>query len=301
MLKIAYYSGTERNYKTVKLEETILIEDAVKTFAGRVGLTPYEDFGLYLHSPEGQQGGRWLRMKSTLRDVAVPSGADLECKKRVRLQRISLIDGTARTIPIDDMWAAEEILRRAVRKFGISEAAIMGLQRMGADEHTWLALDRPLCEQAVAEDAELVLRLRAFSGGEAGGDVPLVHVAYLEARRAVLSGAWSVSSDAATRLAGLALQAEVGNAAGGEPIQLDSVLPAHWRYDGVAGDLSAAWQALAGMADADARQQYLRECAALPMYGTVQFPAKARGRPPGPAVVTDRPRAHRSKASRRGG
>lgn len=283
VVKVGFVSADDpdhKNYRTVKFDLSRTVADALSQFGAKQSMSNLDDYGFFLELPGGR-GGQWLQPEKNLGDYPLDSSSVLEFKKRTRLLRIELLDGTHKTMSIDGTWPCTDIIQRACKKFGVDNPEEFALQQKGSRDIDWLDSEKTLHEQNVKDEDVVVLRKKFFTGTEHPDDmtIPALHVYYVQLQRSVSSGALPCTLSDALHLAGLQMQVEVGNhdpsTHTASTVETERLVAPMWRrMRNIEEDIVKHHKQMFGLTDEQAKRKYLNLCMKLRTYGVSLFSVK---------------------------
>ncbi|OQR67238.1 talin-2-like [Tropilaelaps mercedesae] len=102
-LKVAVFGG--KATKTIQFDPNIQVFDACRIVREKVPesqLDEPKEYGLFLVDEDPKKGGVWLENSKTLGYYLLKTGDLLEYRKKMRNLRIRLLDGTLKTVLVDD-------------------------------------------------------------------------------------------------------------------------------------------------------------------------------------------------------
>ncbi|XP_039629377.1 talin-2 isoform X2 [Polypterus senegalus] len=234
--------------KTMQFEPSTAVYDACRIIRERVPEAQggqASDYGLFL-SDDDPRKGIWLESGRTLDYYMLRNGDILEYKKKQRPQKIRMLDGTVKTIMVDDSKTVGELLVTICSRIGITNYEEYSLIQESAEEkkedgmgtlkkdrtllrderkmeklkaklHTdddlnWLDHSRTFREQGVDENETLLLRRKFFYSDQNvdSRDPVQLNLLYVQARDDILNGSHPVSFDKACEFAGIQAQIQFG-------------------------------------------------------------------------------------------
>ncbi|KAL1247706.1 hypothetical protein QQF64_023082, partial [Cirrhinus molitorella] len=234
--------------KTMQFEPSTPVYDACRIIRERVPEAQTgqaSDYGLFL-SDDDPRKGIWLESGRTLDYYMLRNGDVLEYKKKQRPQKIKMLDGTIKTIMVDDSKTVGELLVTICSRIGITNYEEYSLiqeqveekredgmgtlkkdrtllrderkmEKLKAKLHTdddlnWLDHSRTFREQGVEESEILLLRRKFFYSDQNvdSRDPVQLNLLYVQARDDILNGSHPVSFDKACEFAGIQAQIQFG-------------------------------------------------------------------------------------------
>ncbi|XP_026310862.1 talin-2 [Piliocolobus tephrosceles] len=234
--------------KTMQFEPSTAVYDACRVIRERVPEAQTgqaSDYGLFL-SDEDPRKGIWLEAGRTLDYYMLRNGDILEYKKKQRPQKIRMLDGSVKTVMVDDSKTVGELLVTICSRIGITNYEEYSLiqetidekkeegtgtlkkdrtllrderkmERLKAKLHTdddlnWLDHSRTFREQGVDENETLLLRRKFFYSDQNvdSRDPVQLNLLYVQARDDILNGSHPVSFEKACEFGGFQAQIQFG-------------------------------------------------------------------------------------------
>uniref|UniRef100_A0A3P9K964 Talin 2b n=1 Tax=Oryzias latipes TaxID=8090 RepID=A0A3P9K964_ORYLA len=235
--------------KTMQFEPSTPVYDACRIIRERVPEAQTgqaSDYGLFL-SDDDPRKGIWLESGRTLDYYMLRNGDVLEYKKKQRPQKIKMLDGTIKTVMVDDSKTVGELLVTICSRIGITnyeEYSVIQeltedkkddglgtlrkdrtlllrderkMEKLKAKLHTdddlnWLDHSRTFREQGVEESETLLLRRKFFYSDQNvdSRDPVQLNLLYVQARDDIINGSHPVSFDKACEFAGIQAQIQFG-------------------------------------------------------------------------------------------
>ncbi|XP_045150885.1 talin-2 [Echinops telfairi] len=234
--------------KTMQFEPSTAVYDACRVIRERVPEAQTgqaSDYGLFL-SDEDPRKGIWLEAGRTLDYYMLRNGDILEYKKKQRPQKIRMLDGSVKTVMVDDSKTVGELLVTICSRIGITNYEEYSLIQETMDEkkeegtgtlkkdrtllrderkmeklkaklHTdddlnWLDHSRTFREQGVDENETLLLRRKFFYSDQNvdSRDPVQLNLLYVQARDDILNGSHPVSFEKACEFGGFQAQIQFG-------------------------------------------------------------------------------------------
>ncbi|XP_032088293.1 talin-2 [Thamnophis elegans] len=234
--------------KTMQFEPSTAVYDACRAIRERVPEAQTgqaSDYGLFL-SDEDPRKGIWLEAGRTLDYYMLRNGDVLEYKKKQRPQKIRMLDGSVKTVMVDDSKTVGELLVTICSRIGITNYEEYSLIQEGSEEkkeegtgtlkkdrtllrdekkmeklkaklHTdddlnWLDHSRTFREQGVDENETLLLRRKFFYSDQNvdSRDPVQLNLLYVQARDDILNGSHPVSFEKACEFGAFQAQIQFG-------------------------------------------------------------------------------------------
>lgn len=234
--------------KTMQFEPSTMVYDACRMIRERIPEVPSgppTDFGLFL-SDDDPKKGIWLEAGKALDYYMLRNGDTMEYRKKQRPLKIRMLDGTVKTIMVDDSKTVTDMLMTICARIGITnhdeyslvrelmeekKEEVTGTLRKDKtllrdekkmeklkqklhtdDELNWLDHGRTLREQGVEEHETLLLRRKFFYSDQNvdSRDPVQLNLLYVQARDDILNGSHPVSFDKACEFAGFQCQIQFG-------------------------------------------------------------------------------------------
>ncbi|NXC39756.1 TLN2 protein, partial [Penelope pileata] len=234
--------------KTMQFEPSTAVYDACRVIRERVPeaqMGQASDYGLFL-SDEDPRKGIWLEAGRTLDYYMLRNGDILEYKKKQRPQKIRMLDGSVKTVMVDDSKTVGELLVTICSRIGITNYEEYSLiqesieekkeestgtlkkdrtllrderkmEKLKAKLHTdddlnWLDHSRTFREQGVDENETLLLRRKFFYSDQNvdSRDPVQLNLLYVQARDDILNGSHPVSFEKACEFGGFQAQIQFG-------------------------------------------------------------------------------------------
>ncbi|XP_063370070.1 talin-1-like [Cydia amplana] len=236
--------------RTMKFPNGCTVADAVqiveeKVLTGAAG----KDYGLFLTSADDELSGCWLEDPRRLDYYLLKDGDSLHYRCRVRNLKIRMLDGSVRTMQVDESKSVETLMMNVCSKLGITNYEEYGLCREddSMEEHPvtgtltlkrkhqhkekdaalqqlskklktddnveWLEQHKTLREMEVAPTETLLLKRRLFYSDRKvdARDPVQLNLLYVQARDAVLEARHPVTEELAVQFAGIQCQVQYGD------------------------------------------------------------------------------------------
>ncbi|XP_069482825.1 talin-1 isoform X1 [Ambystoma mexicanum] len=304
--------------KTMQFEPSTMIYDACRMIRERVPeaqMGQPNDFGLFL-SDEDPKKGIWLEAGKALDYYMLRNGDTLEYKKKQRPLKIRMLDGTVKTVMVDDSKTVCDILMTICARIGITNYDEYSLVREVLEEkkeevtgtlkrdktlmrdekkmeklkqklHTddelnWLDHGRTLREQGVDENETLLLRRKFFYSDQNvdSRDPVQLNLLYVQARDDILNGSHPVSFDKACEFAGYQCQIQFGDhiELKHKPgfLELKDFLPKEYIKQKGERKIFIAHKNCANMSEIESKARYVKLARSLKTYGVSFFLVKEK-------------------------
>ncbi|KAM4707766.1 talin-1 isoform 1-T1 [Discoglossus pictus] len=304
--------------KTMQFEPSTMIYDACRIIRERVPeaqIGQPNDFGLFL-SDEDPKKGIWLEAGKALDYYMLRNGDTLEYRKKQRPLKIRMLDGTVKTVMVDDSKTMSDLLMTICARIGITNYDEYSLVRELLEEkkeevtgtlkrdktllrddkkmeklkqklHTddelnWLDPGRTLREQGVDENETLLLRRKFFYSDQNvdSRDPVQLNLLYVQARDDILNGSHPVSFDKACDFAGYQCQVQFGphNEIKHKPgfLELKDFLPKEYIKQKGERKIFQFHKQCGNMTEIEAKARYVKLARSLKTYGVSFFLVKEK-------------------------
>ncbi|XP_033020521.1 talin-1 isoform X4 [Lacerta agilis] len=304
--------------KTMQFEPSTMVYDACRMIRERVPeaqMGQPTDFGLFL-SDEDPKKGIWLEAGKALDYYMLRNGDTLEYKKKQRPLKIRMLDGTVKTVMVDDSKTVTDILMTICARIGITNYDEYSLVREIVEEkkeeqtgtlkkdktllrdekkmeklkqklHTddelnWLDHGRTLREQGIDDSETLLLRRKFFYSDQNvdSRDPVQLNLLYVQARDDILNGSHPVSFDKACEFAGFQCQIQFGphNEQKHKPgfLDLKDFLPKEYIKQKGERKIFMAHKNCGNMSEIEAKVRYVKLARSLKTYGVSFFLVKEK-------------------------
>ncbi|NXR71550.1 TLN1 protein, partial [Pycnonotus jocosus] len=304
--------------KTMQFEPSTMVYDACRIIRERVPeaqIGQSNDFGLFL-SDEDPKKGIWLEAGKALDYYMLRNGDTMEYKKKQRPLKIRMLDGTVKTVMVDDSKTVTDILMTICARIGITNYDEYSLVREIMEEkkeevtgtlkkdktllrdekkmeklkqklHTddelnWLDHGRTLREQGIDDNETLLLRRKFFYSDQNvdSRDPVQLNLLYVQARDDILNGSHPVSFDKACEFAGHQCQIQFGpyNEQKHKPgfLELKDFLPKEYIKQKGERKIFMAHKSCGDMSEIEAKVRYVKLARSLKTYGVSFFLVKEK-------------------------
>ncbi|NXX28230.1 TLN1 protein, partial [Nicator chloris] len=304
--------------KTMQFEPSTMVYDACRMIRERVPeaqIGQSNDFGLFL-SDEDPKKGIWLEAGKALDYYMLRNGDTMEYKKKQRPLKIRMLDGTVKTVMVDDSKTVTDMLMTICARIGITNYDEYSLVREIMEEkkeevtgtlkkdktllrdekkmeklkqklHTddelnWLDHGRTLREQGIDDNETLLLRRKFFYSDQNvdSRDPVQLNLLYVQARDDILNGSHPVSFDKACEFAGHQCQIQFGpyNEQKHKPgfLELKDFLPKEYIKQKGERKIFMAHKNCGDMSEIEAKVRYVKLARSLKTYGVSFFLVKEK-------------------------
>ncbi|NXR95604.1 TLN1 protein, partial [Hypocryptadius cinnamomeus] len=304
--------------KTMQFEPSTMVYDACRMIRERVPeaqIGQSNDFGLFL-SDEDPKKGIWLEAGKALDYYMLRNGDTMEYKKKQRPLKIRMLDGTVKTVMVDDSKTVTDMLMTICARIGITNYDEYSLVREIMEEkkeevtgtlkkdktllrdekkmeklkqklHTddelnWLDHGRTLREQGIDDNETLLLRRKFFYSDQNvdSRDPVQLNLLYVQARDDILNGSHPVSFDKACEFAGYQCQIQFGpyNEQKHKPgfLELKDFLPKEYIKQKGERKIFLAHKQCENMSEIEAKVRYVKLARSLKTYGVSFFLVKEK-------------------------
>ncbi|NWS34180.1 TLN1 protein, partial [Polioptila caerulea] len=304
--------------KTMQFEPSTMVYDACRMIRERVPEAQTgqsNDFGLFL-SDEDPKKGIWLEAGKALDYYMLRNGDTMEYKKKQRPLKIRMLDGTVKTVMVDDSKTVTDMLMTICARIGITNYDEYSLVREIMEEkkeevtgtlkkdktllrdekkmeklkqklHTddelnWLDHGRTLREQGIDDSETLLLRRKFFYSDQNvdSRDPVQLNLLYVQARDDILNGSHPVSFDKACEFAGHQCQIQFGphNEQKHKPgfLELKDFLPKEYIKQKGERKIFMAHKSCGNMSEIEAKVRYVKLARSLKTYGVSFFLVKEK-------------------------
>ncbi|KAM6976274.1 talin-1 [Tautogolabrus adspersus] len=318
MVALSLKIGVGNVVKTMQFEPSTMVYDACRIIRERVPeaqLGQPNDYGLFL-SDEDPKKGIWLEAGKALDYYMLRNGDTLEYKKKQRPLKIRMLDGTVKTVMVDDSKIVSDMLMTICARIGITNYDEYSLvhdlgeekkeettgtlkrdktmlrddkkmeklkQKLHTDDElNWLDHGRTLREQGVEETEMLLLRRKFFYSDQNvdSRDPVQLNLLYVQARDDILNGSHPVSFDKACEFAGYQCQIQFGDHNESKHkagfLDLKEFLPKEYIKNKGEKKIFQAHKNCQNMTEIEAKVSYVKLARSLKTYGVSFFLVKEK-------------------------
>ncbi|CAF1241967.1 unnamed protein product [Rotaria magnacalcarata] len=235
----------------MQFDVQMLVGDVCRSIQGHLPITINHDpseFGLFVNDVQHPSRSYWLDSSRPLNYYALKTGDNVDYRNKYRTLKIRLLDGTVRTILVDDSLIVAQLMVYICTKFGIAnydEYSIVydldaddassvktatlrrerSLQRTDKkmeelrkkchtdDDTLWLDHSKTLRQQDIHEQSTVILRRKYFCSDTNidQRDPVQLNLLYVQCRNGTIDGTHPVTYDEAIQFAGLQCQIQFGD------------------------------------------------------------------------------------------
>uniref|UniRef100_A0A8C1Z6G5 Talin 1 n=1 Tax=Cyprinus carpio TaxID=7962 RepID=A0A8C1Z6G5_CYPCA len=275
MVALSLKIGVGNVVKTMQFEPSTMVYDACRIIRERVPeaqLGQPSDYGLFL-SDEDPKKGIWLEAGKALDYYMLRNGDTLEYKKKQRPLKIRMLDGTVKTVMVDDSKIVSDMLMTICARIGITNYDEYSLVRdVGEEkkEETTGTLKRD--KTLLRDDKKMEkLKQKLHTDDECMS---------LPARDDILNGSHPVSFDKACEFAGYQCQIQFGdhNESKHKPgfLDLKEFLPKEYIKNKGEKKIFQAHKNCQNMTEIEAKVSYVKLARSLKTYGVSFFLVKEK-------------------------
>ncbi|KAH3758112.1 actin binding protein [Pelomyxa schiedti] len=198
--------------RAIRVNVKLPVSDIMADVAEKTGEGSPEHMLLLPSKTDGKRAtpAKWLLPEKTFSFYEIDDGEELYYKKKIRPQKIKTVDGTIRTVMVDDTLPVSSIIGTLLGKLGIIIVDEWGIQEDGKDK--WLYENQSLLEQFVDESAVIVLKKKLFMFDREvdKGDEQQVNLLYVSTRDAINEGKYPLTEEEALDLAVIEARIQLG-------------------------------------------------------------------------------------------
>ncbi|XP_054280659.1 talin-2 isoform X2 [Macrosteles quadrilineatus] len=247
-------SIVEKNVtKTMQFDPNTSVYDACRVIREKIteaNLGQPKDYGLFL-ADEDVKKGVWLEPGRNLDYYILRNGDLIEYRKKLRTLRVRMLDGTLKTLLVDDSQPVANLMVVICTKIGITNHDEYSLVRESSedevenkpnygtltlkrkkeekerdakmeqlrkklktdDEVNWIDPSKTLREQGIDESEPVLLKRKFFFSDQNidSRDPVQLNLLYVQARDAILDGTHPITQEVACQLAGIQAHIQFGD------------------------------------------------------------------------------------------
>uniref|UniRef100_A0A4W6FCP8 Talin 1 n=1 Tax=Lates calcarifer TaxID=8187 RepID=A0A4W6FCP8_LATCA len=275
MVALSLKIGVGNVVKTMQFEPSTMVYDACRIIRERVPeaqLGQPNDYGLFL-SDEDPKKGIWLEAGKALDYYMLRNGDTLEYKKKQRPLKIRMLDGTVKTVMVDDSKIVSDMLMTICARIGITNYDEYSLVRdIGEEkkEETTGTLKR---DKTLLRDDKKMEKLKQKLHTD---DECMTNTA----RDDILNGSHPVSFDKACEFAGYQCQIQFGDHNESKHksgfLDLKEFLPKEYIKNKGEKKIFQAHKNCQNMTEIEAKVSYVKLARSLKTYGVSFFLVKEK-------------------------
>lgn len=295
--------------KTIQFNPSTSVAEACCQIGGKKSSDHLSNYTLFL-ADEDSKKGLFLEPTRNFEYYILRNGDLLEYRKKIRPLKVSILDGTVKTLMIDDTQPVANLMALICAKLGITNHDEYSLVRelpegnennvnagnsikknqkmehlrkkLKTDEdNNWINPGASLREQGIDENEGVLLKRKFFfSDGNIDTHDPIqLNLLYVETRDAILKGTHPVTESLAIQLAGLQTHIQFGNhdeTKHKSPLLfLKEFLPQSYiKVKGIEKKIFNEHKKYTDLPELEAKVLYTRTVRALPTYGVTFFLVK---------------------------
>eukprot|EP01105_Mastigella_eilhardi_P018996 TRINITY_DN4445_c0_g3_i1.p1 TRINITY_DN4445_c0_g3~~TRINITY_DN4445_c0_g3_i1.p1 ORF type:complete len:2438 (+),score=701.53 TRINITY_DN4445_c0_g3_i1:98-7411(+) len=246
-----------------------------------------EDHGLF--QPAGDKNAaRWLVATKPLSAYDLVNDEELVYRKKTRMQKIATLDGTVRTVLVDDSKLVIDAVKVICERIGLKHHEEFAFKDQ---DRKWIKNSKTFLEQGLTEDCVLMIRKMLFFYDDQidEDDAMQVHLLYLQIKDSMLNGEYPCQRDEAAMMAATQAQVELHDCPnlGTEKKKIKAMKkdllkflpPAFVKTKKIDEEILKNYQRLKGVDEKKAKFKYVQFGRALKTYGVTTFPATYKGGP----------------------
>jgi len=276
MLNIKVFLVVANKSQTMRFNAEMSVGEVTKAIREKTN-EGGDDHGLF-QPPATNRPGRWLKPERTLQFYDITSNSELHYKKKHRNAKVKLLDGTMKTMIIDESLLVKDVVEQIGSRLSIQHWEEYSLQVEGKPD--WLNPEKTLHENDVYENTVLLLKRKFhFSDQNIDKTDPIqLHLLYVQCRDEVLKGDYPTEREEATSLAALQLQIQNGSInpsihkPGYLSNRLHEFLPSRWSSSGgIEKDVLREWSSHTNVSEPDGKFRYVQLVRSLKTYGITTY------------------------------
>uniref|UniRef100_A0A671LWH4 Talin-1-like n=1 Tax=Sinocyclocheilus anshuiensis TaxID=1608454 RepID=A0A671LWH4_9TELE len=275
MVALSLKIGVGNVVKTMQFEPSTVVYDACRIIRERVPeaqLGQPSDYGLFL-SDEDPKKGIWLEAGKALDYYMLRNGDTLEYKKKQRPLKIRMLDGTVKTVMVDDSKIVSDMLMTICARIGITNYDEYSLVRDVGEEKKEETTGTLKRDKTLLRDDKKMEKLKQKLHTD---DECMSH----PARDDILNGSHPVSFDKACEFAGYQCQIQFGdhNESKHKPgfLDLKEFLPKEYIKNKGEKRIFQAHKNCQNMTEIEAKVSYVKLARSLKTYGVSFFLVKEK-------------------------
>uniref|UniRef100_A0A9J7YLX8 Talin 1 n=1 Tax=Cyprinus carpio carpio TaxID=630221 RepID=A0A9J7YLX8_CYPCA len=278
MVALSLKIGVGNVVKTMQFEPSTMVYDACRIIRERVPeaqLGQPSDYGLFL-SDEDPKKGIWLEAGKALDYYMLRNGDTLEYKKKQRPLKIRMLDGTVKTVMVDDSKIVSDMLMTICARIGITNSDEYSLVRDVGEEKKEETTGTLKKDKTLLRDDKKMEKLKQ----KLHTDDDVCSFFLSQARDDILNGSHPVSFDKACEFAGFQCQIQFGdhNESKHKPgfLDLKEFLPKEYIKNKGEKRIFQAHKNCQNMTEIEAKVSYVKLARSLKTYGVSFFLVKEK-------------------------
>ncbi|KAM7533362.1 hypothetical protein Aperf_G00000120428 [Anoplocephala perfoliata] len=268
------------------------------------------EYGIFIEDLDPKHSF-WLESSRLLSYYHLQDGMEVVYKSKLRRLVVSTLDGTRKTLQVDDSKTIADLMVTICGKMGITNHEEYSLIHEKGRQQTmrrpknaprdydkletlkhklqtddganWLSHAKTFRQLGIEETDNLLLQRKYFFSDQNVGarDPVQLNLLFIQLKEAILNGAHPISLGQAIELAGLQCQAEMGNLIP-EKVKSTSIdvkehLPKEYcKVKNIEKKIKDQYRKLNGLSEKDAKVRYIQVCRSLPTYGITFFLIKEK-------------------------
>eukprot|EP00002_Diphylleia_rotans_P029934 TRINITY_DN611_c0_g1_i1.p1 TRINITY_DN611_c0_g1~~TRINITY_DN611_c0_g1_i1.p1 ORF type:complete len:1815 (-),score=510.74 TRINITY_DN611_c0_g1_i1:219-5663(-) len=265
--------------KVIKFDSRMTIEEAILIIFEKANLTNTSPYGIFVRNEDGS--GKWLKEDRTLVAYDLKQNDNIEFRKKQRPLKLKLVDGSQKTVIVDESIPVIEVVRQLAKRIGLANPDEFSLTEDGKAD--WLNPNLSLVEQNIKSDITLVMKKKLFfsDANIDTSDAAELHLVYSQTVRQIITEELRCGLDEAITLAALQLQATHGNHNPNKHkpgfIKLEEFIPLTFlKNKTIDKDIFTEHKKLSGLSEVNAKYRYVQTCRQLKTYGITFFTIKEK-------------------------
>uniref|UniRef100_A0A671YHD7 Talin 1 n=1 Tax=Sparus aurata TaxID=8175 RepID=A0A671YHD7_SPAAU len=274
MVALSLKIGVGNVVKTMQFEPSTMVYDACRIIRERVPeaqLGQPNDYGLFL-SDEDPKKGIWLEAGKALDYYMLRNGDTLEYKKKQRPLKIRMLDGTVKTVMVDDSKIVSDMLMTICARIGITNYDEYSLVRDTGEEKKEETTGTLKRDKTLLRDDKKMEKLKQKLHTD--------DECMSSARDDILNGSHPVSFDKACEFAGYQCQIQFGDHNESKHktgfLDLKEFLPKEYIKHKGDKKIFQAHKNCQNMTEIEAKVSYVKLARSLKTYGVSFFLVKEK-------------------------
>eukprot|EP00835_Amoeboradix_gromovi_P003275 NODE_210_length_14612_cov_0.470957.p1 type:complete len:2117 gc:universal NODE_210_length_14612_cov_0.470957:12713-6363(-) len=295
MLSLKINLTSHGKTKTMQFPGNIAIHTIIQKIKEETGLG--EDHALY--DPDRK---KWLKLEKTLFYYDIPSNHVLEFKKKHRALKLKMLDGSLKTVLIDESLTVQQLVDFCCDKltinnpeeFSIGVDLDLDTEKLKKDKDKdvsnltdgafrWLNPDQALCEQGITADDILTLKKKFYVSDQNvdRNDPVQLNLVYTQARNQIITEKHPCTLEEAIQFAAIQCQVQTGNHDPNKHkpgfLELKDYLPGEYlKSKDVEKRIYSEHSKLSGLNDLNAKYRYVQLSRSLRTYGVTFYLVKEK-------------------------